>query len=86
MQPPILPPDYGKADTVLQLLRSMVIMMTTALQPAVEGQSHAEMLSVRTKIFLSALEDFEKPLRAKGKQKKKERRKQEMMRRHWQYL
>jgi hypothetical protein len=69
-QPPLLPPDYGKAGTVLEVLRSMVVMMTTLLQPAVEGESHARILGLRIRIFLNAVEEFERPLRKKKKQKR----------------
>ena len=62
-QPKCLPKEYGDAEQVLQLLQSMVLMMTTLLQPAVEGESHTEILRVRIRMFLSALENFEIPMR-----------------------
>ena len=47
----------------------MVLMMTTFLQPAVKGEAHSKILGVRVRLFLSALEEFEIPMRRK-KQKK----------------
>jgi hypothetical protein len=32
------------------------------MQPGVEGESHRGILELRTRLFLNAVEDFEKPL------------------------
>ena len=64
-RPPKQPPEYGTADGVLSVLRSMVLMLTTMLQPSVDGVSHANILSLRIRIFLNNLEAFDAPLRRK---------------------
>ena len=64
-QPPIKPKEYGDPDAVLKLLRAMVLMMTTLLQPAVKGEAHSRILGVRVRLFLSVLEEFEIPMRRK---------------------
>ena len=74
-QPQIKPKEYGDAKEVLQLIRSMILMLTTILQPGVQGQSHARILSLRVRLFLSALEEFEVPMRRKKKRKKKKKQK-----------
>lgn len=62
-QPKFLPPKYGNASTVLEVIRTMVLMMTTFLQPVIEGQSHADILSLRVRMFLNAVDVFENPMR-----------------------
>ena len=69
-QPTYLPPECGKAEGVLDVLRTMVIMFTTVLQPAVEGENHSKILAVRVRLFLNAVAEFEAPLRARRKQAK----------------
>ena len=57
------------------MLRSMVLMMMTLLQPVVQGESHAKILRIRIRLFLSALEDFKIPMRRKKPKKKKKKKK-----------
>jgi hypothetical protein len=45
-QPPFLPMECGSADGMMKMLRSMVVMLATLMQPAVEGENHAEMISL----------------------------------------
>jgi hypothetical protein len=52
-------------EGMLALLRSMVVMLTTLLQPKVDGQAHYYVLHLRIRIFLSCIEEFDKPLRRK---------------------
>jgi hypothetical protein len=61
-QPKVIPPTYGTADGVMCMLRPMVVLLTTLMQPGVEGESHLDILELRTRLFLNAVEDFEKPL------------------------
>jgi hypothetical protein len=42
-----------------------VVLITTLMQPGVEGESHRDILELRTLLFLNAVEDFEKPLQKK---------------------
>lgn len=70
-QPRILSPPYGKAEGVLTTIRTMVIMITTIMQPVVNGEPQKEILEVRIRLFLNALEDFERPLRKKKDDKMK---------------
>lgn len=72
-QPQFLPKACGSAKGVLQVLRTMVMMLTTVLQPAVEGEKHSRILSVRVRLFLSAVAEFEAPLRMMKKAEKKRR-------------
>ena len=70
-QPQVLPREFGSADGVLNLLRTMVMMLTMILQPSIDGAPHGEILALRIRMFLSALEEFEIPMRrAKEKRKK----------------
>ena len=62
-QPPLLPDEYGPAEDVLAMLRSMVLMLTTILQPSFDGESHSRILSLRIRMFLNNLEKFDAPLR-----------------------
>ena len=39
-QPQVLPPDYGKAESVMNMLKALVIMLTTILQPTISGELH----------------------------------------------
>jgi hypothetical protein len=47
------------------MIRSMVILLTTLMQPSVNGEEHKDILELRTRIFLNAVDDFERPLRKK---------------------
>jgi hypothetical protein len=58
-------PSYGKANGVILMLRSMVVLLTTILQPTVEGESHQDILELRTRLFMDAVEEFKRPLRRK---------------------
>jgi hypothetical protein len=62
-QPKFLPPECGSAVGVMQVLRTMVMMLTTILQPKVDGEKHALILAIRIRLFLNAVADFEAPLR-----------------------
>jgi hypothetical protein len=64
-QPKLLPPKYGSADGVMQVLRTMVIMFTTFLQQGIQGESHARILALRVRMFLSAVEEMESHIRPK---------------------
>jgi hypothetical protein len=66
-QPKVLPPRFGAASGVMSVVRSMVLMMTTILQPAVEGEPHGIILALRVRMFLNAFQDMEMPLRAPDK-------------------
>jgi hypothetical protein len=48
-QPKVIPPTYGTADGVMCMLRSMVVLLTTLMQPGVEGESHQDILEFRTR-------------------------------------
>jgi hypothetical protein len=84
-QPKLLAPLYGTADGVIHMIRSMVILLTTLMQPSVNGEDHKDILELRTRIFLNAVDDFERPLRKKKddqikvefKRKEAERKKKE---------
>jgi len=76
-QPRVLPPEYGSADGVMVMLRRMVLMLTTLLQPAVEGEVHANILALRIRLFLNSVEEFDKPLRLARKMKQGKKRKDE---------
>jgi hypothetical protein len=43
----------------------MVVMLTTLMQPVVDGVSHSQILAVRIRLFLNAVEEFEMPMRRK---------------------
>ena len=64
-RPSPLPPSYGCAEGVLTMIRSMVVVLTTIMQPVVDGEGYREILQLRTRLFLNAVEEFEKPLRKK---------------------
>jgi hypothetical protein len=51
----------------------MVMMLATVLQPAVDGTAHSRILALQARLFLSALDRFETPLRKKVPAKKKGR-------------
>jgi hypothetical protein len=77
-QPKLPPPSYGKANGVILMLRSMVVLLTTIMQPTVEGKSHQDILELRTRLFMNAVEEFERPLRRKKDlQMKKDQEEQE---------
>jgi hypothetical protein len=60
------------------MLRSMVVLLTTIMQPTVEGESHQDILELRTRLFMNAVEEFERPLRRKKDlQMKKDQEEQE---------
>ena len=61
-QPKFVPPDCGKVEETIH----MVVMFTTLLQPAVEGEAHANMLALRTCLFLNATIEFEAQLQKKS--------------------
>jgi hypothetical protein len=64
-RPPVLPPDYGEAEGMLSVIRSMVVMLTTILQPCVNGKEHSDILALRVRMFLNSVERFDKPLRTR---------------------
>jgi hypothetical protein len=66
-QPKLPPPSYGKANGVILMLRSMVVLLTTIMQPTVQGKSHRDILELRTRLFMNALEEFKRPSRKKPK-------------------
>jgi hypothetical protein len=68
-QPPFLPSECGTAEGMMTMLRSMVMMFTTLLQPAVEGGKHAEILALRIRLFMNATVQFEAPLQKKNQGK-----------------
>lgn len=72
-QTKILPPQHGSAEGMMTMLRSMLMMLATILQPAVSGESHSKILALRVRLFLSALEEFDEPLRKKIPKKGKEK-------------
>jgi hypothetical protein len=83
-QPKFPPPSYGKANGVILMLRSMVVILTTIMQPTVEGKFHRDILELRTRLFMNAVKEFERPLRRKkdlqmkkAQEEKKERKKAE---------
>jgi hypothetical protein len=66
-QPPFLPMECGSADGMMKMLRSMAVMLATLrMQPAVEGEKHAEMISLHVRIFLNTVVKFEGHLKRKG--------------------
>jgi hypothetical protein len=79
LQPKLPPSSYGKAEGVIAVLRAMVVLLATLMQPSLEGDSHCDILELRTRLFMNAVEDFEKPLRRKKRdeQMKKEQEEQE---------
>jgi hypothetical protein len=68
-QPKFLPPECGTATGMMDMLRFMVLMFTTLLQPAVEGEKHAEMVALRIRLFMNATVAFEGPLQKKKRNK-----------------
>jgi hypothetical protein len=66
-QPKVLPRAYGSADDVMEVLRSMVVMITTILQPSVSGEAHSRILALRVRLFLNAVERMHKPMRQNAK-------------------
>jgi hypothetical protein len=65
-QPPFLPMECGSANGMMKMLRSMVVMLATLMQPAVEGEKHAKMISLGVRIFLNTVVKFEGHLKRKG--------------------
>jgi hypothetical protein len=46
--------------------KPMVVLLTTIMQPTVESESHQDILEpLRTRLFMNAVEEFERPLRRK---------------------
>jgi hypothetical protein len=43
----------------------MVVFLTTIVQPTVEGKSHQDILELRPRLFMNAIEELEIPLRSK---------------------
>jgi hypothetical protein len=77
-QPKPPPPSYGKANGVILMLRSMVVLLTATMQPTVEGKSHRDILELRTRLFMNAVEELERPIRRKKDlQMKKDQEEQE---------
>jgi hypothetical protein len=60
---PFIQRDCGPAEGLLNVLRSMVLMLTTMLQPRIEGDAHADILALRVRLFLSNVEAFDSHLR-----------------------
>jgi hypothetical protein len=58
-QPQFLPMECGSADGMMRMLRCMVVMFTTLMQPAIEGEKHAKKIALRVCLFLNALVEFE---------------------------
>jgi hypothetical protein len=65
-QPQFLPMEWGGADGMMQMLRCMVVMFTTLMQPAIEGEKHAEMIALRVCLFLNAVVEFEVNMKKKN--------------------
>jgi hypothetical protein len=60
------------------MLRSMVVLLTTIMQPTVEGESHQDILELRRRLFMNAVEEFERSFRRrKDLQMKKDKEGQE---------
>jgi hypothetical protein len=49
----------------MRMLRCMVVMFTTLMQPAIEGEKHAEMIALRVRLFLNAVVEFESNMKKK---------------------
>jgi hypothetical protein len=58
-QPQFLPMECGSADRMMWMLRCMVVMFATLMQPAIEGEKHAKMIALRVCLFLNAVVEFE---------------------------
>jgi hypothetical protein len=54
-QPQFLPMEWGSADRMMRMLRCMVVMFATLMQPAIEGEKHAKMTALRVRLFLNAV-------------------------------
>jgi hypothetical protein len=63
LKPKILPPQYGSAEGVMDVLRAMVLLFTTILQASFSGKNHATILSLRVRLFLNSVEEMEKKIR-----------------------
>jgi hypothetical protein len=48
----------GSADGMMRMLRCMVVMFTTLMQLAIEGEKHAEMIALHVRLFLNAVVEF----------------------------
>jgi SAP domain len=62
--PPVLPPMYGTAADMIEVVKSMVVLVTMIFQDRVE-ESTRDILELRIRIFLTRFEEFDKPMRAK---------------------
>jgi hypothetical protein len=60
--PPIKPNMYGSAEDMLEMLKSMVVLVTTLLHNQVELRTK-DIIELRVRIFLSRFERFDKPMR-----------------------
>ena len=61
--PPVMPPQFGKAEDMMKMLRSMVLLVSTLFHTEV-GEGTSNILSLCLRIFLAELEIFEKPMRS----------------------
>jgi hypothetical protein len=50
---------------MMRMLRCMVVMFTTLMQPAIEGEKHAKMIALRVRLFLNAVVEFEANMKKK---------------------
>jgi hypothetical protein len=64
-QPQFLPMECGSADGMMRMLRCMVVMFTTLMQPAIEGEKHAKMIALRVRLCLNAVVEFEANMKKK---------------------
>jgi hypothetical protein len=58
-QPQFLPMECGSADGMMRMLRCMVVMFATLMQPAIEDKKHTKMIALHVHLFLNAVVEFE---------------------------
>jgi hypothetical protein len=63
--PPILPPLYGTAEDMIEMVKSMLVLVTMIFQDSVQKHTR-EILELRIRVFLSRFEKFDKPMQQKG--------------------
>ena len=62
--PPIQPDLFGSAEDMLEMLKSMVLLVTTLFQDKMERNT-ADILELRIRLFLTRFHRFDQPMRKK---------------------
>lgn len=64
--PPIQPERYGSATDMLEMLKSMVLLVSTLFQDQVQ-QNSKDIIDLRIRIFLTRFNTFDAPMRGVGR-------------------